>query len=67
MAAQRQFQPKPQPPVRPALRLVQPATTELTGPVAVGPAFQKGLLWGLAVSALGFWMPVGTALYLWLR
>lgn len=64
MAAQRQPRPQPQRPQRPALRLVQQVQVSDV-PVGVAPQFHKGLAWGVVVSTLGFWAPVGTALYLW--
>ena len=64
MAAQRQPRSAPQRPQRPTLRLVQTGQV-LDAPLAVSPSFQKGLAWGVVASVMGFWAPVGTALYLW--
>jgi hypothetical protein len=63
MAAQRQLRPDPQPRQRPQLRLVQSTAAQAE---PVGLEFFNGLKWGLVVSTLGFWLPVATALYVWL-
>ncbi|MSP21728.1 MAG: hypothetical protein EXR66_01685 [Dehalococcoidia bacterium] len=69
MVAQRQPEPEYQ---RPQLRLVtDPYTLEQDAPVLsyndANEAFTKGLLWGLVLVSLVFWLPVASALYLWLK
>ena len=67
MVAQRQSQPE-----RPQLRLVEdPYHLDQDVPglrfEEAHDAFSQGFKWGLAVVSLGFWMPVTSALYVWLR
>ncbi|MFN8638453.1 MAG: hypothetical protein U0360_03125 [Dehalococcoidia bacterium] len=70
MAALRQPRPDREPERR-ALRLVTPGSAadavRLAEAEASKQAFNHGLRWGIAVSALGFWLPVAAALYAWLK
>lgn len=68
MVAQRQPQPESE---RPQLRLVQdPYKLEQDVPALrfeeAHDAFTQGFKWGLVVVSLGFWMPIVSALYVWL-
>ena len=68
MVAQRQSEPAPQ---RPQLRLVEdPYKLEQNVPQLrfeeAHDAFAQGFKWGLVVVSLGFWLPLASALYLWL-
>jgi hypothetical protein len=68
MVAQLQPQPEYE---RPRLRLVDdPYKLDQDVPQLrfeeAHEAFTQGFTWGLAVISLGFWMPVVSALYVWL-
>jgi hypothetical protein len=64
MAAQRQYDYEPD---QPPLQVIRPGDEPAPGLEESPQAFTRGLLWGLVISALGFWAPVGTALWRWLR
>jgi hypothetical protein len=75
MAAQRNLYPEPERRQRAArdrshLRLVERAadspSVEAIGIPVADAALYQGLLWGVTISVLGFWLPVATALFLWL-
>jgi hypothetical protein len=68
MVAQRQPQPEFE---RPSLRVVHDARySEQDRPALhfenAQEAFSHGFRWGLVVVSLGFWLPVTSALYVWL-
>ncbi len=71
MAVQRAREPEPEPASRrPLLRLVTPEAEQrgdaVAAPELARAAFNNGLRWGIVVASLGFWLPVATALYIWL-
>lgn len=66
MAAQRQYDYEPQPD-QPPLQVIRPGDEPAPMTEESPNAFGRGLLWGLVISGLGFWAPIGTALWRWLR